>query len=72
MRLQECDRPRCLAIEMAKIGMLVVAQPDYAVLYLWPSDLPYQWVMAYHMEHNRGDFLLFHVGNTVLKAQMPE
>ena len=72
MRLQECDRPKCMAIELAKVWALVVASADYDTLYVWPVGTPEPYIIAWHRDNNAGDKLIFHVGSTEIKATMPE
>ena len=72
MRGQECDRPRCLAVELAKIGAVIVAPPDYDTLYIWPVEAAELDIVSWHRNNNAGDRLKFHVGSRVLIAEMPE
>ena len=83
MRLQECDRPKCLAVELSKVGMVqdaaggwhtpvVVSTSDYDTLYVWPPDVNVVEIVAWHRNNNTGDNLVFHLDNTRVKAEMPE
>lgn len=72
MRKQECDRPKCLATELAKIGAIVVASFDYSTLYVWPFAATEQQVVAWHADNNAGDRLQFHIGQTALTVEMKE
>ena len=72
MRLQECDRPKCMAVELAKVGANVVASADYDTLYVWPFGTPEPYVVAWHRDNNAGDTLIFHIGQSTIKAEMPE
>ena len=72
MRFQECDRPKCMAIEMAKVGANVVASADYDTLYVWPFGTPEPYIVAWHRDNNAGDTLMFHIGHSTIKAEMPE
>lgn len=72
MRGQECDRPKCLAVELAKVGAAVVSSADYDTLYVWPFGTPEQRCVAWHRENNSGDKLIFHIGTKTVTAEMPE
>ena len=72
MRGQECDRPRCMAVELAKTGAIVVATTDYDTLYVWPFNTPEAYAVAWHRDNNAGDMLVFHIGHEEIKAEMPE
>lgn len=72
MRGQECDRPKCLAVELAKVGVNVVALADYDTLYVWPLGTPERKVVTWHRDNNSGDRLIFHVGRQTITAEMPE
>lgn len=72
MRGQECDRPKCLAVELAKTGANVVTTADYDTLYIWPFGTPEQYLAAWHRDNNAGDRLRFHIGGQILTAEMPE
>lgn len=71
-RLQECDRPKCMAIELAKVGANVVTTANYDTLYVWPFGTPENLVVAWHRDNNSGDRLVFHIGHQVITAEMPE
>lgn len=72
MCLQECDRPKCMSIELSKIGVCVVTTPDYDTMYVWPISTPEHSIVSWHRDNNAGDSLLFHVSNRILNVEMPE
>jgi len=72
MRGQECDRPKALATELAKVGAAVVTSTDYDTLYVWPFGTPEARVARWHAENNAGDRMIFHVGSTTTVAELPE
>ncbi len=72
MRLQECDRPKCMAVEMSKLGIVSVATSSYSTLYVWPIQAFIAEIVAWHRDNNAGDRLIFHVDNTTTTSEMPE
>ena len=60
MRFQECDRPKCMAMELAKVGVNVVAARDYDTLYVWPFGTPKLYIVEWHKNNNVGEELIFH------------
>lgn len=72
MRLQECDRPKCLAVELSKVGVYIVTTDDYDTMYVWPMGVNEIEVVAWHRDNNAGDKLLFHIDNRIVSAEMPE
>ena len=57
---------------MAKVGANVVASADYDTLYVWPFGTPEPYIVAWHRDNNAGDTLMFHIGHSTIKAEMPE
>jgi len=61
-----------MSVELAKIGVNVIATMDYDTLYVWPFGTPEPYIVAWHRDNNAGDMLIFHIGQTEVKAEMPE